>query len=470
MARLGLHPSLLTLPAAAFTAACSGAGPSASAAADAGPPQQASAEAAAPNSDAPSSATACDSIPLAAPAAGEGIQLQIPLTLGPGEEREVCQLVKLPRDLNANWTEGVMTEGSHHALVIRTGYTGTIPATTLDGQTLDGTQVHTCSTPSALWQVGGVLAGARHQTAATDANYLPKGALPANVAYKLKEGDYVLLNFHMLNPSANSLNACYKANLNGVPESQVTDEAGTMFWYDPFITVPANGRSSARMACPITQDVHLVSAVSHAHKRLVSYTANLLTGDPESGGTTVGTLYAGSAWDSPTPTIFSQPLALTKGQWIDYQCQYENPENRNVAQGLQTTDEMCMFIGPYWPRDPNLDACVAAGNPSGASLAGHIYGYGTKTGADFLSCFWQNPQRMPLSGGPSTSDQRFAKYGCMTQTCSKASVGITAFLDCLGQNAQSCQTQCAKAAACTVDCLQTSCKSESAALSAATCD
>ena len=111
----------------------------------------------------------------------------------------------------------------------------------------------------------------------------------------------------------------------------------------------------------ITQDVHLVSAVSHAHKRLVGYTANLLTGDPENGGTSVGSLYTGSAWDSPTPSRFSQPIALTKGQWIDYQCQYDNPENRNIAQGLQTTDEMCMFIAPYWPRDPNLDACVAAG-------------------------------------------------------------------------------------------------------------
>src|SRR5258708_1803688 len=80
------------------------------------------------------------------------------------------------------------------------------------------------------------------------------------------------------------------------------------------------------MACAITQDVHLVSAVSHAHKRLVGYTANLLTGDPESGGTTVGSLYAGSAWDSPTPSRSPQPLALTKGQWIDYQCQYDTPK------------------------------------------------------------------------------------------------------------------------------------------------
>jgi hypothetical protein len=379
-------------------------------------------------------ATACDAINLAPPASGSGVQYQIAQTLEAGQERQVCQLVKLGQDLDMNWSKGIMTTGSHHGLVYRTAYNGSIPATTLDGQTLDGTQVHACSTPSALWDTGAVVAGSQGNQ-----DSFPQGTLPSNVAVKLKAGDYLVLNFHLLNATSQTLNACYKVNLIGVPDSQVTQEAGLLFWYNPFITVPANGTSTARMTCPITQDINLAFGVSHAHMRLSNYVATLMTADPEAGGTKVQDLYTGTAWDSPAPKLFSPALAITKGHWIDYHCDYTNLEARNVAQGQWTTDEMCMFVGAYWPRDPNLDTCVSANGHD--YLGGHSYGYGTKTGADFLSCFWNTPQPTG-GGGPASSDSRYAAYGCITQTCPKASGPITPYIDCIVTNNKSCQTQC----------------------------
>ncbi len=390
---------------------------------------------------------ACDAIDLPAPASGAGSQFQIPQTLGPGQEREVCQLVKVGQDMDINSSVGLMSDPSHHAVVYATPYNGSIPAVTLDGQTLDGTLVHTCSTPTALWSLTGVIATANHVSTPNSGGGLP--ALPSNVAYKVKAGDYILLNFHLLNPTNQTLNACYKVNLNTIPDSQVTQEAGYIFWYNPFITVPANGTSTARMACPITSNVTMGADVSHAHARLTQFVANLLSGDPEATGTTtVQELYSGTAWDLPPFKVFSTPVTLTAGQWIDYHCDYTNLENRNVAQGLQTTDEMCMYQGTYWPRDLSLENCVsAAGN---IDEAGRNYGYGTKTGADFLSCFWTTPQAGPagcsgggcLSGGPATSAARYAAYGCVTQTCPKASGPITPYLDCVGSSAASCQAQC----------------------------
>jgi hypothetical protein len=317
---------------------------------------------------------------------------------------------------------------------------------TLDGQTLNGTLVHACSTPSALWNLTGVIAGAKHVSTPNNGGGLPP--LPSNVAYRLKAGDYVLLNFHLLNPTNQTLNACYKVNLNGIPDSQVTQEAGYIFWYNTYITVPAKGTSTARMACTVTSNVTLGADVSHSHARLTNYEADLLTGDPEAGGTMVQQLYTGTAWDLPPFKVFSPTVSLTKGQWIDYHCDYTNLQDLNVAQGLQTTDEMCMFQGTYWPRDPNLENCVSpAGN---ADFGGHSYGYGTKAGADFLSCFWTTPQPGPsgcsggacLSEGPSTSAARYAAYSCVTQTCAKASGPITPYIDCVLSNSSSCQSQC----------------------------
>jgi len=386
---------------------------------------------------------ACDAIDLPAPAPGAGVQYQIALTLAGGQERQVCQMVQLDQDLDLNWSKGIMTNGSHHALVYGTPYNGSIPATALDGETIDGTQVQTCATPSLLWHTTAVLAGAQHVTPGPGANNLPQGTLPPNVAFKLKAGDFVLLNFHLLNPTNDTLNACYKVNLNGVPDAQVTEEAGTIFWFNDFITVPANGTSTAEMTCPITQNITVPAAVSHAHARLTNYVANLMTGDPTAGGTMVQQVYQGTDWDLPPWNTFSTPLSLTKGQWIDYHCDYTNTQDINVAEGQDTTDEMCMFIAPYWPRDPNLDFCISAnGN---ANLGGHSYGYGTQTGADFLSCFWTTPQPtqvQAVTGGPSTSGVRYAFYSCITQTCPKASGPITPYIDCVTTNASSCQSQC----------------------------
>ncbi len=414
----------------------------------------------------------CDGIDLTPPTSG--VQYQIEQTLLAGQEQEVCQLVKLGADMDVNSTDGIMSVGAHHALVYATAYnavTNPLPPTTRDGQTIDGTKVHPCLTPSALWDVQQPVAGARYQSGSQ--YELPingPGVLPPNVAFKFKAGDYLLLNFHMLNPSADAVDVCYKANLTSVPDSQVTIEAGTIFWYNSFITVPANGTSTARMACPITKDISLASAVSHAHMRLVNYTANLVSGDPTLSSTTmVQNLYTGTNWDLPPTRVFgtngdgggtATPLSLHAGQWIDYECNYKNNEARNVAQGFQTTDEMCMFVGVYWPRDPNLDFCLAPTPAADASVlplassdagvneqaqvfatGGYIFGYGTGTGADFLSCFWQSPQLFS-GGGPSTAAARFASDSCITQTCPKASPPIVAYTTCLGDYGPACTAQC----------------------------
>jgi Copper type II ascorbate-dependent monooxygenase, C-terminal domain len=423
-------------------------------------------------------AQGCDGIQLDPPASG--VQYEIAQTLGAGQEQEVCQMVELKSDMDFNWTDGIMSVGAHHALVYRTAYnayTNPLPAVALDGETIDGTTVHPCSPPSALWAVQAPFAGARYQDGTEyEGQVNPKGVLPPNVAYKFKAGDYLLLDFHMLNATSQTLNVCYKANLVSVPDSQVDTEASLLFWYNSFITVPANGMSTARMACPITSNINLASAVSHAHARLVDYTADLLSGDPTaSGTTTMQTLYTTTNWDLPTVRVFGMdtdagaptgadaaaptatPIQIQAGQWIDYHCDYQNTSDLNIAQGLQTTDEMCMFVGAYWPRDPLLDFCLAptpsadagyvappADAGSTAQVAadnGYIFGYGTQSGADFLSCFWQSPQQFS-GGGPSSAAARYASDSCITQTCPQASPPIVAYTTCLANYTPACTDQC----------------------------
>jgi hypothetical protein len=354
----------------------------------------------------------CDGVPLAPPAAGEGVQVSIDVELAAGEERQVCKLVLVDQKVNMNYSEGLFTKGSHHALVWQTAYTDALPTQNNKGATVDAAQVVDCEGPFDDWSVRGVIAGGRAVGVPDTANF-SKGTLPADVAFKIEANSVLALNFHMFNASGAPVHACYKANLNGIPDAQVKSEAGTIFYYNPFVTVPAKGTSSATMACPVSQDVTVAAGVSHMHRRGMGYSATLLDGDPVSGGKEIQALYATTEWEEPVVKAYAPGLSLKQGQWIKWTCDYTNTESREVAQGQQTTDEMCMFIGQYWPRSLPMDSC--SGGTGGRNL-----GTGTKDGAQTAEC-WNASTQVVSGGGPTSAAARYAAQRCITDACPNVS-------------------------------------------------
>lgn len=359
----------------------------------------------------------CAAIDLPPPDPDMGIQLSIDLELPPGAERQVCQLVLVDRKVNLNYSEGLFTSGSHHALVFKTTYKDALPTQNQRGETVDASQIRDCESSTSDWSTTGVIAGGHAVgTSDTSANF-PKGTLPDDVAFKIDRGDVLELNFHMFNASDKPVHACYKANLNGIPDDQMKNEAGLMFFYDPFITVPANGSATATMACPVTQDVTLAGAVSHMHRRGTGYASSLLDGDPIAGGQEIQELYDTKEWEEPQVRLFEPGLALKQGQWIKWSCDYANPEARNVSQGQQTTDEMCMFVGAYWPRSPEMDNCGVQDN------LGRFFGTGTMNGAQLADCWMKSPQTVG-GGGPDSAESRYATQRCVTDACPNASARL----------------------------------------------
>jgi hypothetical protein len=289
----------------------------------------------------------------------------------------------------------------------------------------------------------------------------------------------------MLNTAEEPTAACMKVGLNGIAAEQVKHEAGVLFFYDVFITVPAKERSQVRMACPITRDISLVSAVSHMHKLGVGYRANLLAGDPlDSSTTTLQTLYETDVWDEPQDKFFAEALKLKAGQWIDYSCQYENPTDRNVAQGLQTVDEMCMFSGLYWPYDEDLTYCTQAdGGIDGSGSGGYQIGSGTLDGPAFMQCVLN----ADYAGGATEPcgfascrnyPARYAWQACFTSACPSIGKYTRSYLECISANNDGCRAQCngasgasANDGTCVLDCFQADrCKSQVDALRATPCD
>jgi hypothetical protein len=133
-------------------------------------------------------------------------------------------------------------------------------------------------------------------------------------------------------------------------------------------------------------------------------------------------LYTSDTWSDPEVTQWAAPpMALQSGQQIDFECNYQNNGNTEIIQGLSAqTNEMCVFVGAYYPRDTKFETCGTTGNFNDQSTAATFIGTGTATCAATLQCL-QNSQQASGAG---------AFYGCMVNSCPGAAKPLTAFLDC----------------------------------------
>ena len=389
--------------------------------------------------------------PLEPPASGLGIQYRMTSTIGAGQEVERCKLfVAPPEGLLVQREEVRFSPGSHHVVLYKTSYTE-IPATTRRGVAVNGAEVHDCSDGApADWDVTGIVGGS--QSFEGD-SFL--GALPAGVALRVEPGTVLVMNTHYLNASAEELDADARINLFTMPPEEMEVEAGMMFHYNGFIRVPANGSASARMRCPVEQDISIVRVQSHMHRRGVGFAAHRVSG--QDGG--MEEIYTSADWENVPAEEFTPPLAIKAGDALDFRCDYVNTESRDVAQGLKTSDEMCMLIGPYYPKDPRIDQCVdEQGLPAETWI-----GSGAATCAAAMECF--TTALFSGDGDPGVL------YGCVVDSCEGAADEISSFVRCeMSAGYGACDAECDASVDGCAACISTACAAEVGACEAAACD
>jgi hypothetical protein len=341
--------------------------------------------------------------------------------------------------------------GSHHVLLYRTSLTS-IPTKARDGQalTVDENGVFDCAEGAAAdWDVTGVVAGAQSPKAKNAATF------PPGVAAKLPAGMVLLINTHYLNASSKPLVAEARLNLYTLPDRDVAHEGGFLFFYNPFIRIPARSAASSRMRCTLSQDITLISAQSHMHKRGVGYVANVV--EPSDGSLTP--IYESDDWEDVPIAEWSPGMALRKGQSIDYTCQFQNPEDRQVRQGATTKDEMCMFLGTYYPRNQEIEGCGITTAGDGATFIGT----GTADGKATFECLRQH-------GGEEDPGNL---YGCVQDSCPGIAEQVTGHLTCqitaTGENG-ACEVACKGDPEACGACMQKTCGAAASALSMASCN
>jgi len=389
------------------------------------------------------------------PAAGQGVQITMTSTLEAGLETERCMFYQVPADgLYVNKQQIRYTPGSHHVLMYTTPYTE-IPNTTIGGKVLDTTGVFDCGENGATgdWQILGAAGGAQNSDGPPTVD-----GLPADTAFKLAGGSILLINAHYLNAGDKALDAEIYINLYTVPASQVTREAGIFFLYNPFISVPGESMSVAREICPLAKDVTLVNAQSHMHARGYGYMANLL----DTNGAMKQPIFSTTSWEAVKSKQMDPPLELHAGEMIDFSCDYRNNEARTIHQGRTTRDEMCMFLGLYYPKDTKTELCSLTDDWSGRFLGANWLGGGTAGGAQTAGC-------LQAATGPSAMPGDLD--ACVVNACFAISGQTSMATRCLASRGLGmCATECGGTdmAACSA-CVGEKCTPAMTALAAAVC-
>lgn len=363
-------------------------------------------------------------------------------TVAGGQEVFKCQFVTLP-NVQAFMIKGqhTYTPGSHHLLFYTTDLTS-IPS----GQSA----VQDCyegggATNNVMSHVRGVLY----------AGQVPTGSetLPQGVGLSTSPSQVLLFQVHYLNAGAASLDAKVDVDLTLDTGNDIVYKAGILFFYDPFIDVPAGATAKASMRCPIPGDVTLLYAQSHYHSRGTSYGAYI---DPATGPLATKPFYTSDSWSSPPNQEMTMPIK--SGSRLRFECGYDNTSGTaTYFQGQSAqTNEMCMFIGMYYPEITEItDYCLKGQD---------MYGNGTATCGASLSCL-QACGKVGVGifgGGVSECEQT-----CMVDSCPSASADLMPIISCIHGT---CSSACAdtSTAGCT-QCLQTSCGTQMSACQASAC-
>jgi hypothetical protein len=335
---------------------------------------------------------------LAPPPAEQGIQLSLVHAMDPGREVHWCKYFVLDQPMDVAKFDHAYSEGSHHILVYTTPFTAETVPTTTDFSCENGAG----ETFNGIAYAGAVESGALE--------------FPTGVGFHFDAGAVILIEGHYLNAGDVPMDAEVAINL-WKTSSPPAQQAGTLFFYDNNIYVPANGAFTARMSCEISHDIQVVSMLSHMHSRGVRYTAKATT----AGQTRP--LLATNQWLNPEPMQLTTPLHLAGGTWIDYECSYRDTTGIAVMEGQNKTEnEMCMLIGAYWPRmDLGHEFCAARGSGSVFS--------GTASCGQTLGCM-------------QSATSALAAEQCAVNTCEKSSSALGAFQSCVFQ-------QCITTGACT---------------------
>lgn len=377
------------------------------------------------------------------------VKLTMKLSIAPGAETHRCQLVQMPN--REAWVSGLehhYSKGSHHFLMYATTLKS-IPAGE-DGQT-----------ECAQGDEGPFKYSAGLIYASQTAN--GKIPFPDGVGMHLDAGAVFMIQSHYINSTKTQIDATVEMIFQTTTEGKVKVRAAPFLFFDPFIYVPAKSvGKSMTQSCGMPADITILSAFSHYHQRGTKMT---VWRDPNKDTTSSNILYSSTDWENPEMLV--NPVALKKGEHVRFQCEYDNTAgDTDVIQGPRAAlNEMCAFIGIYYPEQPSTPAGPNNNDFWGCGYERKFTETGSKLAClDLAQCLQTCPATDAPRFHPGGVDIGLCWQKCAADACPNGLSKVFPLSSCQ-------QTKCAaecKAGDC-LSCLTTKCADEFNSCAAHTC-
>jgi hypothetical protein len=271
-----------------------------------------------------------------APAAGKGIQFQMPeFDVPAGEEIQVCWVPDWAPDQDyfVNEFLGLQSGMGHHVVAM------------LSTTPRDPGEVFDCTALESMTTLEPLLVPINPPGESEPDEDLR--ILPTDMMVRIPAEARIVIQSHYVNVADRPLRIADVARFTFIPENEQSDyiEAGYYVQNHGGIDV-AEGEQSVSVSCTVDEDTQLVSLLGHMH----DWGTAVKIERTRDGVTDL--LYEITDWtvefrDLPPITRFSsdEPLLLQAGDTLTTTCSYMN----DTGENLRFPKEMCVAFGTYFP-------------------------------------------------------------------------------------------------------------------------
>lgn len=170
--------------------------------------------------------------------------------------------------------------------------------------------------------------------------------LPDGVAVRLPAGSGVDVNAHYVNTQEQAIQGEAFVNLGLIDSTQVRHEARVFAMSNFDIELPAGQVTTLEKEFFFKEDRRIMLLVSHAHDRMVEFTAEMIGGERDGE-----LMYVSHDWEHPAPLRFDPPLQVHEGEGLRLRATYDNNTGRDLYFGYTRTDAEMMILYGYYYSD-----------------------------------------------------------------------------------------------------------------------
>ena len=271
-----------------------------------------------------------------------GFQVETrPLSIEPGEDIRWCEVVRLPGGPSdvyyVDRIETAMTDHSQDLIV-----SAAVVGSETDAAMEAGAQTPCTRAGEAFGE--DVVALTSSQLGYHDQRY------PAGVGHMLRGGQKLAVDYHSVNPSEQTLAAQVKLNFHTVAREAVVHSAHLAGFDNLTIYTPPGGRSSHLAECRVSEELLVSELVRRTQSRGTRFRVWI------AGGERDGELLWVSRGPGDTRAELRNPLHLSPGEGLRFQCDYVNNTDLELRYGVNAGDEMCNLGATYWLPDERPEA------------------------------------------------------------------------------------------------------------------